>query len=395
MLEGLLQNLYSPINIPVFIFSQILIFFSVILPRKEFPISLIRVTLFPVFILATLYNFNYDPDVQTRIVMLDYVSGAVLAGAALFSSGMVLMQDPQELKYNGQAKPTAEYGIAWRTWWAMRMMFNVRGIGWSFQVANVVPPTQRKYQSRPGFLIAQTLRLARNILVADAMQLYIFSHPYILFQQNPNPPVWEPVVRTAVLGICAVLFMQTVHTLFSLVSVGLGISRPTEWPEWFGALADMYTVRNFWGRVWHQSVQNMVVPHNRFVARTLLRLPRGSFLSALVQLLVAFALSALLHVGGDYKAVRRLDISWLFFVSQAFAIAAEDLVFRLFAWTSVSIPVWARRLVGYIWVVAWFTFSVPWILGPWIEMGMVMQDLPMTVSVLRGISTGEWVQNRF
>ena len=38
--------------------------------------------------------------------------------------------------------------------------------------------------------------------------------------------------------------------LASLVAVGLGLSRPEDWPDTFGSWSDAYTLRRLWGYVY-------------------------------------------------------------------------------------------------------------------------------------------------
>ncbi|KDQ11716.1 hypothetical protein BOTBODRAFT_46285 [Botryobasidium botryosum FD-172 SS1] len=355
-----------------------------VIPRDVLPLFWSRLIFFPGVVLAAAYTLhNTNP---TTIVMVDYIPGCVAIGSLIYFSSYALMQDAQELRLIGQPKPTGEYSLWWRIRWAIQLMFDPRGIGFSNRAINVPPPPT---QTRAQFVVSRALRLARNVLLADAAQLFIFNDPHVFI---PDPlvvePVWKPFFRSTVLGLCAIGFMDAVHTFASLLFVGSGLSQPQAWPDWFGPLTDMYTLRNFWGKVWHQSIQRMVVPHNKFVARTVLRLPRGSYMSAFVQLLVAFSLSALLHCGGDYVAARRLDVSWVFFVSQAFGIAAEDWVMRLFGGLISSAMV--RRVIGYIWVLSWFRLSVPWIVEPWAEIGLA--DTPKSsISVLNGLWNGDWV----
>ncbi|KDQ17844.1 hypothetical protein BOTBODRAFT_29157 [Botryobasidium botryosum FD-172 SS1] len=382
MLEEFLENPRLPISIPAYVLSQAFLFLALIIPRDVIPLFWSRIIFFPGIALATAYNLHYNTPTT---VVIDYIIGCALAATLIYSSGLVLMQDAQEVQLVGQAKPTSEFGILWRTRWALQLMVDVRGVGFSNRAHNIPPlPTETRSQ----FIISHVFRILRTALLADLAQITIFRDPYAL---KPNPlvvePIWRPAFRMLVLGFSGIATLQTMHTVISLVAVGSGLSSPQAWPDWFGPLSHVYTVRNFWGKTWHQALQRIVVPHNKFVAHTLLRLPRGSYLSAFVQLLVAFGLSALLHGGGDYMTARRLDISWKFFVSQAFAIAAEDWVARICG-GMVTSPV-ARRAIGYVWVVMWFTISLPWILESWIDMGLVAPPRE-SISVLRGLWNGEW-----
>ncbi|KDQ11714.1 hypothetical protein BOTBODRAFT_35147 [Botryobasidium botryosum FD-172 SS1] len=381
MIEGLLD---SPISVPAFLIMYILTLCILVIPRDVLPLFWSRLVFFPGVVLAAAYIFHTH---RPTTIVIDYVSGNAVVAIFLYCSSYALMQDAQEQRLIGQPKLTKEYGLWWRIRWAIQLISDPRGIAFSGRAVNTPPPPTR---TRAQFVVSRALRLARNALLADAAQLLIFSDPYV-FMADPLviEPVWKPFFRTILLGLHTIGLFDTVHTSISLLFVGSGIDAPQAWPDWFGPFAEMYTLRNFWGKVWHQSIQRMVVPHNKFVSRTVLRLPRGSYLSAFVQLLVAFSLSALMHCGGDYMAVRRLDISWPFFTSQAFGIAAEDWVIKLGGGMVSSAVV--RRVIGYVWVLSWFRLSVPWIVGSWVDMGLVATPKSSRISVLNGLWSGDWV----
>lgn len=42
-----------------------------------------------------------------------------------------------------------------------------------------------------------------------------------------------------------------------LIIVGSFLSTPDRWPSLFGNPMDLYTVRHFWGRYWHQMFRNV------------------------------------------------------------------------------------------------------------------------------------------
>jgi hypothetical protein len=43
------------------------------------------------------------------------------------------------------------------------------------------------------------------------------------------------------------IMMQCWHRALSIVFVSAGLSRPEDWPPFFGSVRDAYTLRNFWG----------------------------------------------------------------------------------------------------------------------------------------------------
>jgi hypothetical protein len=96
-----------------------------------------------------------------------------------------------------------------------------------------------------------------------------------------------------------------------------------------------------------------------------LGLRKGSLISGYVQLYVAFAISCLVHKFQMFMVTRRDMGELVFFMSQPVAMTIESAV------QSVAVQVWSRgaghdnirpafaRYAGYIWVVLWFSFSLP------------------------------------
>lgn len=111
----------------------------------------------------------------------------------------------------------------------------------------------------------------------------------------------------------------------------------------------------------------------RLVANKFLKFPRGTNRSSYTQLYVAFLLSAVLHLAGEYMYEKRIVYrSFKFFLLQAVAITFEDFVVYLakrllLRWGTKLNPgnaeeSWAEavvRVVGYCWVTLWFCWVLP------------------------------------
>lgn len=89
-----------------------------------------------------------------------------------------------------------------------------------------------------------------------------------------------------------------------------------------------------------------------------LHIPRGTFLSSQIQVHAAFLASALLHCLGDVTlghSVRYFGrVSLAFFLVNAAGITFEDSVVALARRAGVRR---APRVLGYVWVCAWFTWA--------------------------------------
>lgn len=106
----------------------------------------------------------------------------------------------------------------------------------------------------------------------------------------------------------------------------------------------------------------MGTPIADFVTEDILGLRRRSTLWTILQTILVFAMSDVVHTAGDY-AVSKGKMWWspTFFMLQPLAFFFEAGVASLFGRvgvTSARFP-WMSRMVGYIWVVGWFSATFP------------------------------------
>jgi hypothetical protein len=94
--------------------------------------------------------------------------------------------------------------------------------------------------------------------------------------------------------------------------------------------------------------------------------PKGSKLSSYTQLYVGFFISALIHEVASIFAAHRDLGDMRFFLSQAVAITFEDIVIAIAKRLGWQRGGPAAKLVGYLWVFAWLSYS----LRPWIDGGI-------------------------
>ena len=111
-----------------------------------------------------------------------------------------------------------------------------------------------------------------------------------------------------------------------------------------------------------------VIGYGRAAAHGL-GLKRGSIPYYVVLLVVGFAVSGLLHCGGDAMfGLRRLGSSLFIFQIQAFGIALEQSVLYTAKQLNWSIP--GVRVVGFCWVILWFYFTAIGFISDQIENGV-------------------------
>lgn len=105
-----------------------------------------------------------------------------------------------------------------------------------------------------------------------------------------------------------------------------------------------------------------------------LGLQPGTWKSRYTQLYVGFAVSGLLHCGGDLlvdPSRKLFGASFPFFFSQAVAITFEDAVIALVRRGGVKVPQVLARAVGYAWAIAWLCISAPWLINWTLRAGII------------------------
>ena len=105
--------------------------------------------------------------------------------------------------------------------------------------------------------------------------------------------------------------------------------------------------------------RKVLTDHADFISKQL-RLPKNIFTSRF-KLFIAFFLSGLIHHAGEYVIHQRwTGHSMEFFLLQAVAITCEDVIISLIARAGFSTkPNRFFKIIGFVWVFAWFTYSLP------------------------------------
>ncbi|KAI8990714.1 membrane bound O-acyl transferase family-domain-containing protein [Trametes punicea] len=275
--------------------------------------------------------------------------------------------DPmKDWRWRGEKVTPSEYPLLKRFYYAACVHFNVRLIGWNSQVANLPPPTASG--SRGEFLRHRSLHALRCLLYLDLAESYMHLQPlFPLLGTDAFPTGWRGfVMRFQCLFASYVMIyamMNLGHLLVVIFSVATGFfgGNLEDWRPGFGNWTDAYTVRRFWGRTWHQSLRRNFTITSRALTNAL-GFKKGTNASSYTQLYTAFALSGLIHVGGDVMCgPPYVDKSLVFFLANAVAITFEDAVIamgRRFLNLGPGPTRW-MKWVGYIWVVTWFYIVAP------------------------------------
>ncbi|KAJ8474872.1 hypothetical protein ONZ45_g15806 [Pleurotus djamor] len=272
-----------------------------------------------------------------------------------------------------QTQPTDELSVFARIRWAVMLLVSPRLVGWTVEPTTALPPRSRR-TSRLLFAAEQLASLAFNMVVMNIATMAIDRTPE--FQLNGPKFSDAPWVSRSIHGLKFALAtssgMKVIHQSWILALLATGRWSPSDFSPFFGTWGNAYTLRKFWGRTWHQLLRHMLKTHARFVSQKLLGLPRHSKVRTYLELYLAFFVSGLLHYSLEYMTIKnRANGAIQFFTLQAVAIHLEDVMIAL---GSSGLGLKQNKMwevIGYIWVVQWFGWSLPMWLEPRINGGAV------------------------
>ena len=184
----------------------------------------------------------------------DFINGMSL-GTGLFSASdfLLLCSDVQEdIRFEDQKGGMRSRPLMERIFWAVRMNVNMRGVGTNIEPTTHLPPRPSRTESRKTYLLKQLAWVAvygplwYMVVEFNKWNPRFTEEPSLLNVPRDGFPWWW---RMTVWGTMLHTYfsMTTIHCAFSILSVGLQISKPHEWPAMFGSPLEAYTVRRYWG----------------------------------------------------------------------------------------------------------------------------------------------------
>ncbi|KAK7982160.1 hypothetical protein PG988_004398 [Apiospora saccharicola] len=246
-----------------------------------------------------------------------------------------------------------------------------RRVGTKWQIPNL--PKFSSDGSVPGtgkFLFWSILKIAGSYLTMSMFNVAPPPNPDMIALQNRDffsrldeitkgEAIFR-VVSTAVFFVNVALMVTMWYYLVCVVSVVLGLASPEDCPPFYGSLRNAYTLRGLWRNI-HQGLRKCVSGPADAFAGSVLRLPRGTFASRCVRLVLAFSISAMIHAPADIamKIPFAEAGQFYFFSVQALGIIFESAVQAICTRTSIQFPQVLQKGLGYIWVISWFCWVTP------------------------------------
>ncbi|TVY80984.1 Acetyltransferase ataH [Lachnellula suecica] len=267
---------------------------------------------------------------------------------------------------------------------ALSTLLNFRFIGTPEQVKNVprFPNSDPNYvPSRRQFLQNSAITTFVSYLVLDILTSSADPGTAAKYFSNSNIPLLSrlSVISAAELGmrfgatigmgVSMICVQQGICSVAAFFCVAYGISKPEGWPTLYGLVSEAYSLRRFWGIFWHQSNSHKLKSLSRVLLQEVLRLPPRSQVTRHLRLVVIFSCSGLMHVLVDIASGIPLHEfgAMSFFMVQIVGIMVEDAAINIYQRLATSNERHASlkwRILGYIWVLVFLTWSVPSYLFP-------------------------------
>ncbi|KAJ6576560.1 membrane bound O-acyl transferase family-domain-containing protein [Mycena vulgaris] len=302
-------------------------------------------------------------NTSTGHLTQNWLTGHMLVIEVFTASDYLLVtKDVHDLRQSDRLTSISESPFSERLKWAQKLTLNPRGIGWAHEPTDALPP--KPTTSRPSFLVSQVLHFAWYTALLEVVGLAARSIPVLHKDSHGlGSNGWlQQLLSVFTLGMSLYTSACLRGCIFRILFVGLGVWDPHECPDLFDSWQHAYTVRKFWGKFWHQILRRLLLSHARLFSYRVMGLRPGTPSSAYVQLFAAFILSGIIHQFGQYMLTRD-DLypsskgPLFFFLSQAMIITVEDSIISVGKKAGLRGRSW--KVVGFLWVLAWLTLSVP------------------------------------
>ncbi|KAJ3715557.1 membrane bound O-acyl transferase family-domain-containing protein [Lentinula guzmanii] len=391
------------IVLPSFLVTLILASERNVLPRWTHSLF------FFAFLVYLVYSFwTHESQHRTGYVWINYSMGSALGSCVFNTLHFLVLVDPlKEYRHGSDDPRVGPNELQWtkRTYWVWRAVISLRNVGWNCQAPSL--STARHTASQTGrdrlkFCLSALQQSFFNLLLVDAVQTILQTAPFLRnFDTQPGSndsirslPYLQRAVCVATWFFGGYAGIRFYYYTVAFVCVGSGYSEAGDWPKPFGSLKEAYSVRNFWGRTWHQFIRRFCISPGTKLAKALGVMPK-SLTAVFIKLYTTFFVSALMHSLGDYMVGREyVGVSFGFFFLQPFAIMFEEVVkviirrLGLDASSTCQLSehehskdqdldgesLWSLRTgfikaIGYAWVAFWLSATAPLLIDPAMRAG--------------------------
>ena len=237
---------------------------------------------------------------------------------------------------------------------AFDLLFNLRGIGWSWPQGLRVPQETRNLTSTKRFLLTTLQWLVQDIIAFDfclytiqAMLSKSIGYPTVSIFDPSIPPLLRYVRSTIITIFMAILIHLGIRNHYNLVTlIGITVFQqpPSLWPPVSDRPYNATSLTQFWNTRWHQSFRDIFIQCGGR--------PLAHFLGKTGGILGGFLISGILHDIGCWGMGRGPDFKSIsgFFLMNGVGIILERVYKTL---TGKQVGGFAGRIWTFSWLLIW------------------------------------------
>ena len=160
--------------------------------------------------------------------------------------------------YDNDRTRVTQRPLKQRVVWALKVSSNPRCIGWAHEPP-YLPPRPLPSTPRSNFVFSRIFLATCCFLIVGGTRHFdaVFSGTTTANKLLTGAPLHRRVVGVLCFGLGGVCMISGVNATLSAVIVGCGLSSPERWPLLFGSPLEVWSIRRFWRRFWHQMIRRV------------------------------------------------------------------------------------------------------------------------------------------
>lgn len=250
---------------------------------------------------------------------------------------------------------------------AFDLLFNLRGIGWSWPRGLHIPKETRNVASTKSFLLTTLQWVILELIAFDSCHYVVQvmlsksnGFPFVGIFDASLPPLHrytQSTIITILTGFTVYLGIDSQYNFSTIIAVTVFQQSPSLWPPVSDRPYFATSLNQFWSVRWHQSFRDIYI---RIGGK-----PSSYLFGRAGGVLGAFFISGVLHDLGCWSLGRGTDIKSIsgFFLMNGIGIILER-VFK--AITGKRVDGIAGRIWTYVWLIGWGSFLI----SAWFERGL-------------------------
>jgi len=187
----------------------------------------------------------------------DFALGSALPIQYMVALNYAFLTATDELKnfHDEDRTLVSQRSLKKRIIWTLKLHSNPRGIGWAHEPSHL-PSRPSPSTPRSRFVLSRILLVAICFLVLIGTQHFDAVYVGSVLTGNPAPLHWR-MLGVLFFGLSSVCMIFGVNATISAGVVGCGFSSPERWPLLFGSPLQLWSIRRFWRRFWHQMIRGV------------------------------------------------------------------------------------------------------------------------------------------